>query len=53
MAAKKKLPKRPKHKASLQTWENYHKKVADVKRHNSQVESDKKKKAALISKRIS
>ena len=51
MARKKyKMPKKPKRSASLKTWENYTKKVAEVKKKNAKLESDKKKKERLISK---
>lgn len=50
MAKAKKFPKAPKAKASLQTWQNYDKKVADVKKHNAQLISDAKKKKTIIEK---
>jgi hypothetical protein len=50
MAKKRKLPKKPKASASLETWNNWHRRAAEVKKHNSQLESDKKKKQALIQK---
>ena len=48
----KKMPKRPKHSAGLKAWENYHKKVADRKKYNSKVGTDKAKKQRLIDKRV-
>lgn len=50
MAKMKKLPKKPKASASLQTWENYHKRVKAVQAYNRKLVADKKKKEKLISK---
>lgn len=50
MAKMKKLPKKPKASASLQTWENYHKRVKAVQAANRKLVADKKKKEKLISK---
>lgn len=52
----KKLPKAPKKSASIQTKENYLKRVQEVKRENARREAINKKSAALnakISKAIS
>ena len=53
MPKKYKLPKRPKQSASLAVWERYHERVKETHKKNAQIEADKKKKAALINKRIS
>lgn len=50
MAKAKKFPKSPKQSASLEVWQNHDRKVAEVKKHNAQLESDKKKKKAVIEK---
>lgn len=50
MAKKKKFPKAPRASASLEVWQNYDKKVAEVNKHNSTVESDAKKKKSLMEK---
>lgn len=50
MAKKKSFPKAPKASASLEVWQKYDKKVADVKKHNAQIESDKRKKKTLMDK---
>jgi hypothetical protein len=51
MGAKKlKYPKKPKTTAPLSTWERYMARVKEVDKINSQIDSDKKKKAALIAK---
>jgi len=50
MAKKKSFPKAPKQSASLETWQKYDKKVAEVKKHNAQVDSDKRKKKSLVEK---
>lgn len=50
MAAKKKFPKAPKAKASLEVWANYDKKVGEVNKHNNQVDADARKKKALMEK---
>lgn len=50
MAKKKSFPKAPKASASLETWQKYDKKVAEVKKHNAQLESDKRKKKTLVEK---
>lgn len=50
MAKKKKFPKAPKAGASLETWQNYDKKIGDVKKHNQKIESDAKRKKSLIEK---
>jgi chorismate mutase len=50
MAKAKKFPKAPKAKASLETWQKYDKKVAEVKKFNNQLVSDDKKKKAVIEK---
>lgn len=53
MATKKKAyPKRPKISAPLSTWENYHAKVKEVDKYNADLLKDKKKKAALIAKKV-
>ena len=48
MATKKKAPKAPKRSASLQVWERYHARLAEVEKHNRSVDADKKKKESLI-----
>lgn len=50
MAKKKKFPKAPKASASLETWANYDKKVAEINKFNNGLETDKKRKKALIQK---
>lgn len=50
MAKLPKKPKAPKASASLQTWENYNTRVKAWEKKVSGIESDKKKKAALIAK---
>lgn len=50
MAKKKSFPKAPKQSASLETWQKYDKKVSEVKKHNAQLESDKRKKKSLVEK---
>lgn len=50
MAKKKSFPKAPKASASLETWQKYDKKVTEVKKHNAQLESDKRKKKTLVEK---
>lgn len=50
MAKKKSFPKSPKASASLEVWQKYDKKVAEVKKHNAQLESDKRKKKTLVDK---
>lgn len=51
MATKfKKLPKKPKASASLATMENYLRKVAEVKKFNQKVKSDKARKETLRKK---
>ncbi len=47
----KTLPKKPKKSASNATKENYLKKVAEVKKHNTQI-ANAKKKAANLDKRL-
>lgn len=50
MAKAKKMPKRPKQSASLDTWKRYEQKVKDVKNHNDQLVRDKTAKKNLIAK---
>lgn len=50
MAKAKKFPKSPKASASLETWQKYDKKVAEVKKFNNGLISDAKKKKNLIEK---
>ncbi len=51
MATKfKKLPKKPKASASVATMENYLRKVAEVKKFNQKVKSDKVRKESLRKK---
>lgn len=47
MAKKRKFPKKPKAKASVAVLENYLKRVADVKKHNAGLITEKKKKETL------
>ena len=57
MAARKKsYPKKPKQSAPLTSWERYEQRVKEVDAYNSRLETEKKRKAALIqrvNKRIS
>ncbi|WP_164489909.1 hypothetical protein [Runella sp. SP2] len=46
----KKLPKRPKASASLQTWENYEKKVKDVQAENAKMAAAANKKKSIQAK---
>lgn len=46
----KKLPKRPKASASLQTWENYEKKVKDVQAENAKMTAAANKKKSIQNK---
>lgn len=46
----KKLPKSPKAKASIQTKENYLKRVSEVKKQNRRIESLNKRSKALDAK---
>ena len=48
----KKIPKKPKARASVETMERYLKKVAEVKKENKKIEA-KNKKADTLRKRIS
>jgi hypothetical protein len=50
MAKLKKLPKRPKASASLQTWENYEKKVKDVQAENAKMMQGVAKKKSIQNK---
>ena len=50
MSKLKKLPKRPKESASLDTWKRYEKKCKEVQSHNRRLETEKKTKAKLIEK---
>lgn len=50
MARKPRKPKAPKMSAGLQTWENYYKRLTDWKKRCNELESNKKRKAALIQK---
>lgn len=50
MAKKKKFPKSPKAAASLQIWQEYDKKVAEVNKHNNKIDTDAKKKKAVQEK---
>lgn len=44
----KKLPKKPKASASLQTMENWLRRAAEIKKQNDRIRADKKKKDALL-----
>lgn len=48
MAKHKKPPKLPKKSSSLKVWENYKRKLEDVKKHNAQVDKNKRDKEKLI-----
>lgn len=50
MAKLRKLPKRPKASASLQTWKNWEAKCKEVQKYNRKVEADKKAKSKIIDK---
>lgn len=50
MEKKKSFPRAPKQSSSLEVWQKYDKKVSEVKKHNAQVESDKRKKKSLVEK---
>lgn len=46
----KKLPKKPKASASLQTMENWLRRAQEIKRENDRIRADKKKKEQLLQK---
>lgn len=46
----KKLPRKPKANASIATMENYLKKVAETKKANAKIKSDKAKRESLKKK---
>lgn len=50
MAKKKKFPKAPKAGASLEVWQNHNAKIAEVNKHNNQIDADAKKKKQEIEK---
>ena len=50
MSKLKKLPKRPRATASLDTWKRYEKKCKEVQSFNRRLETEKKTKAKLIEK---
>ena len=45
-----KKPKAPKKSASLRVWENYERRLKDWKQKVSKIESEKKRKAAIIAR---
>lgn len=52
MQKKPKKPKAPKRTATLKTWENYKKRLADWKKRCAEIEANKKKKEKLISSAV-
>lgn len=50
MAKKKKYPKRPKASASLETWKNWERRAAEVKKHNNKIEAERKAKQKIAKK---
>lgn len=44
----KKFPKQPKKNASLTTWQNYGKKVQEIKKYNDQIKAELRKKENII-----
>ena len=50
MAKMKSAPKAPKKTASVRSWENFNKRLDEVKKHNAKITSDKKKTESLIKK---
>lgn len=46
----KKLPKKPKASASLQTMENWLRRAQEIKRENDRIRAEKKKKEQLLQK---
>jgi len=50
MAKKRKIPKKPKQSSTIAVWENWEKRKKVVVAYNKQLETDKKKKEALIAR---
>lgn len=50
MAKKRKMPKRPKQSASLQTWKNWDKRAAEVKKHNDAINKVRNEKLKIARK---
>ena len=50
MAKKRKLPKKPKLTASIETWKSWEKRAAEVKKHNNKIDSDRNAKLRISKK---
>lgn len=50
MAKKRKMPKRPKMSSSIETWKNWEKRAAEVKKYNDAIDKVKNEKKKISQK---